>query len=222
MSVQSILFLGKRNDLFAGEASDYLCTAFSDATIVLGTRDEELPQEAASWKGDCIISYLSPWIVPASLLERANLYALNFHPGPPEYPGIGCTNFALYDGVEDYGVTCHHMLEKVDTGDIVAVQKFPVIKTETVYSLTRKCYAYILSLFYEVIDMIVQGIELPVSPEIWKRTPYLRKELDALCELTSDMSKEEIVRRIKATSYPNMPGAYLKLHGFSFSYDERK
>ena len=54
------------------------------------------PKEAKKWQGDYIISYLSRWIVPSYLLNNAKIASFNFHPASPEYPGIGCNNFALY------------------------------------------------------------------------------------------------------------------------------
>ncbi len=83
-------------------------------------------REARSWQGDYIISYLSRWVVPAELLERARRAAVNFHPASPDYPGIGCNNFALYENAAEYGVTCHHMAPRVDSGEIIAVRRFPV------------------------------------------------------------------------------------------------
>ncbi len=65
-----------------------------------------------------IISFVSPWIIPENLLNSAQKAAINFHPGPPDYPGTGCYNFALYEGTKKYGVTAHHMEKKVDTGNI--------------------------------------------------------------------------------------------------------
>ena len=83
------------------------------------------------------MSYLARWIVPAPLLARAVL-ALNFHPGPPEYPGYGCNNFAIYEGAREYGVTCHHMAPRVDTGAIVEVLRFPVLDSDNAGTLLAR------------------------------------------------------------------------------------
>ena len=47
-----------------------------------------------------------------------------------------------------------------------------------------------------------------------------RKELNALCEITPDMDEQEIKRRIRATSFPGMPGAYVILCGEKFLADK--
>ena len=163
------------------------------------------------WSGDYIISYLSPWVLPRAILEKASKAAINFHPGPPEYPGIGCTNFAIYQEAAEFGVTCHHMNPKVDTGSIIAVHRFPLLASDSVWSLTHRAYAYILQLFYEVMIDVLKNTELRTSDETWRRKPYLRSELDELCRVTPEMSEAEKNRRIRATVFPGAPGPYMDL-----------
>jgi methionyl-tRNA formyltransferase len=196
-----ILFIGKADDFYSKIAAEHLHLHFPKAEVVFSKRTEQLPENLYKWEGDIIISYLSQWIIPAQLLERANIAAINLHPGPPEYPGIGCTNFAIYNNEKQFGVTCHHMLAQVDSGSIIAVRRFPVRETDTVYSITQRCYTEILHLFFEIVDLLIEGKELPLSAEKWARKPYTRKQLNELCELTDEMSVEEKSRRIKATTY---------------------
>jgi methionyl-tRNA formyltransferase len=205
-----ILFIGKAGDSFSRQAADFILVHYPSAKIIYSTRQQPFPQELLNWKGDLIISYLSQWIIPKILLENAALAALNFHPGPPEYPGIGCTNFAIYNKANEFGVTCHHMLSRVDTGQIVSVKRFPVYETDTVYSITQRCYSDIINMFYDIFSLLMNGEDLPASNEFWARKPYLRKQLDELCRLTPDMEIKEIERRIKATDYLQ-PWAYIQM-----------
>lgn len=216
--ISSILFLGKKDDVFCQKAVDFIKMNFQDALVVLSARGDPWPEELNEWQGDFIISYLSPFIVPKNLLDRAGKAAINFHPGPPEYPGIGCTNFALYDGVGEFGVTCHHMAAKVDTGLIISVRRFPILKTDSVYSLTQRCYASIFDLFFEVMADIVTGGEIAKSSETWTRQPFRRFQLDELCRIEPTMSAVEIQRRLRAVTFPNAQGAYVDLHGHRFAY----
>jgi methionyl-tRNA formyltransferase len=214
----SVLFVGKQNDSYCEKAQQFISSNFPGAAIVAGTRQMPFPLEYRDWEGDYLISYLSPWIIPAFLLKRAKIASINFHPGPPEYPGIGCTNFAIYNNESVFGITCHHMETTPDTGKIIAVKRFPVLPTDTVYSLTQKCYAHMLTTFYEIGADMLEGKRLPESKEIWKRRPYKRSELNALCRIEPDMSTEEIQRRIRAVTFPNAPGAYIEVNGFRFEY----
>ena len=210
-----VLFLGKKDNPFAERAADYLRKHFKDPLIFIGDRRDKLPEEVLNWQGDLLISFIGSWIIPDILLQKATYAAINFHPGSPEYPGTGCTNFAIYNGEKEYGVTCHHMKTTVDTGNIIAVKRFPVSADDTVFGVTQQCYRLIEALFYEIMDCILQGNSLPVSSEQWKRKPYTRKELNELCFISPDMAEEEIERRIKATTY-RWPWAYTKIGNRTF------
>ncbi len=205
-----VLFLGKKDNLFAERAADYINRHFRHPLIFFGTRHDKLPEEVLTWKGDLVISFISSWILPDTLLQNAAMAAINFHPGSPEYPGTGCTNFAIYNGEKEYGVTCHHMKAVVDTGNIIKVKRFPLTEEDTVFGVTQRCYGLIEEMFYEIMDCILQGGPLPVSGEKWKRKPYTRKELNELCFISPEMPMEEIERRIKATTYKG-PWAYTRI-----------
>lgn len=153
----SILFLGKKRDEHVEKALSFCQRNFTNVTTHLGKWGDPLPEDIGWWDGEYIISYLSRWVVPDYLLKKAKKAALNFHPASPNYPGIGCNNFALYEEAKEYGVTCHHMAPRVDTGPIIAVERFPVFPTDTVASLLLRTYDYQLVLFYKIMNIILRG-----------------------------------------------------------------
>ncbi|MEQ1676264.1 MAG: formyltransferase family protein [Chitinophagaceae bacterium] len=205
-----VLFLSKKDNEYAQRAAAFVKQHFSQLLIFEGGRKDKLPPEVLNWKGDLLISFISSWIYPKSLLENVRFAAINFHPGSPEYPGTGCTNFAIYNGEKEYGITCHHMDTGVDSGSIIRVVRFPVKEEDTVYKVTQHCYKLIEESFYELMNCILEQRPLPVTNEQWKRKPYTRKQLDELCTITPDMSETEIERRIKATTYKT-PWAFTKI-----------
>jgi len=197
--VRSVLFLGKANDAHTAKAAGFCRLNLPEVSAHFGNWGEALPSGVGEWSGDGIISYLSRWIVPADLLERA-AFAINFHPGPPEYPGYGCNNFAIYDDAREYGVTCHHMAARVDTGPIIAVRRFPVFASDNAGTLLARAYDYQLALFYDIVGRIIRGEPLPVSAERWARKPFTRRQFEELGRVTPDMSEQEIARRKRATA----------------------
>lgn len=213
-----ILFIGKKNDFYCERAQEFIKLHFPDSSILIGKRGDIFPEDVGWWRGDYIISYLSPWVIPESLLKRAEKASINFHPGPPEYPGIGCTNFAIYNNEKTFGITCHNMNPKVDTGKIIAVRRFRCFDTDSVYSLTQRCYANILTLFYKIMSIIHDNGILPESDDRWKRKPYTRRELNELCKITPSMPEDEIIRRVKAVTFPNALGAYVQIGNIKFDY----
>lgn len=221
---KKIIFFSKKT-LFCDYAVEILKRAFNedDLLIVQGNVGTKFNDELSLYKTDYIISFLSPWIIPKYMLEQSKIASINFHPGSPKYPGTGCYNFALYNNEKIYGVTCHKMNAKVDTGDIIKVSHFPIYKDETVESLKLKSMIHLLKLFQNIIDLIYFKKPLPQSKEYWKRKPYTRKELNELCKIdVNAMSQIEIKNRIRATTYPKAPGPYIDLYGNTFDFNVPK
>jgi len=79
-----------------------------------------------SKKYDYLISFLNSKYISKSVRKKIKINSFNFHPGPPEYPGFGCYNFALLDKVNFYGSTIHIINDKFDNGKILNVNKFKI------------------------------------------------------------------------------------------------
>lgn len=210
-----VLFLRKKDNEYAQRAEDYIRKNFPIHLVFEGGRKDKLPPEVLNWQGDIMISFISSWIYPASLLQHASRAAINFHPGSPDYPGTGCTNFAFYEGAKEYGITCHHMNAAVDAGNIIVVKRFPIKEEDTVYSVTQHCYQLIEATFYELMECILQEQPFPLAAENWTKKPYTRKQLDELCHIRPDMTEAEIEKRIKATTYKT-PWAFTKIGNHIF------
>jgi len=197
-------------------AERYARAHLGDVQVFSGPTGSSFPTIAREWEGDYMLSFVSPWIVPAETLRRARKASLNFHPGPPEYPGIGCYNFALYDEVSEYGVTFHPMAPAVDSGQIVAVRRFPVLGTDSVETLKDRSMTVMLELFYDIVSRLATGSALQVTDETWRRRPFRRRELNELGRVTPDMPPHEVLRRVRAMRYPGFPGDFVDLGGIRF------
>ena len=209
-----ILLLTKSND--SGRQADVSLRRLlsgADIETVFANLGDRCP-ERPSWRCDCLISFLCPWILPSSVLEQAG-DTLNFHPGPPEYPGFGCYNFALYDGVAEYGVTCHRMVVPVDSGEIVGVRRFKVGPDTTAGELQRQSHEALISLYTEVVAKLGRGEELPACAE-WVRPPTTRADFESLRQIPIDADREEVLRRVRAFAHPDHEGAFIELHGERF------
>lgn len=193
----AVLFLGKEKDGRVEQAAEFCRRHFTNVCVRLGKWGDPFPADALSSRWDCIISYLSRWIVTEAALASAEV-AINFHPGPPEYPGYGCNNFAIYEDAREYGVTCHHMAPRVDTGAIIEVVRFPVLASDNAGTLLVKAYDVQLALFYRIAGLVARGEALPASREAWTRKPFTRAQFSELGRLTPDMTEQEIARRKRA------------------------
>lgn len=160
-----------------------------------------------------IISFLSPWIISEKIISQSKI-AINFHPAPPKYPGIGCYNFAIYNQDKEFGVTCHHMISKVDSGKIIKVNRFSMNNKDSVLELKNRTMKHLTSLFHEIFTLVITNKELPESSENWLRKPYTRKDLQELCEITPEMTKKERKLRIKATYFAGAKDLpFMKING---------
>jgi methionyl-tRNA formyltransferase len=215
--VRSVLFLSKKDDARCERALALVRGQFGAVTPALGDWGQPLPDVVREWSGDLMISYLSRWVVPRSSLSRARVAAINFHPGPPEYPGFGCYNWALYENAAQYGATCHHMDAAVDSGRLVAVRRFPIAADDGVASLLEKTHEALLVLFEEVLAALAQSGELPVSGEKWSRRPFRKTQLEELHRITPDMSAAEIQRRVRAVTMGRWR-PFIELHGHRFEW----
>lgn len=169
----SVILLSKC-DRFCREAQRLARGAFgSSLTIREGGVGEREPDALSQESPDYLISFLSPWIVRKATLDRCGA-SINFHPGPVEYPGIGCYNFALYDEARTYGAVCHHMLEKVDTGPVIAETRFEMTSSDTVETLKLRTMGAMLPMFAEIIEIMARGDPLPAAATHWTRVPYTR------------------------------------------------
>ena len=79
-----------------------------------------------------------------------------------------------------------------------------------------------LSLFFEILDYIIKSNKLPECNEKWTKAPFTRKQLEELCVIIPNMSEKEVKRGIKATQFPGIPRAYIKLYIYKFEYNEKR
>ena len=128
----------------------FLKNNFRHVQVFKGIRGDDFPRAVYKSNYDICVSYMSPWIIPGKLLSNIRDFAINFHPGPPNYRGIGCTNFAVYNNESKFGVTAHLMSPNVDSGKIISVKYFSVLHEDSLVDISNKCYRIILRQFFEV------------------------------------------------------------------------
>jgi methionyl-tRNA formyltransferase len=165
-----------------------------------------------------LIAFVTPEIVPASILARLGYGAFNFHPGPPAYPGWAPSHFALYDPATEFGATAHFMVEQVDAGPIIEVALFPIPADISVLGLEGLAYAHLAHLFWRMAKSLATDPEPPPTRPIpWGPTKYSRRAYRAICDIPLDISKPELDRRIKVFGGNHFGIApTINLHGIEF------
>jgi methionyl-tRNA formyltransferase len=165
-----------------------------------------------------LIAFATPVIVPISILARLGYGAYNFHPGPPDYPGLAPAQFAIYDRAAEFGATAHLMVEKVDAGPIIDAARFPIPPGITVFGLEGLAYAHLARLFWELSRRLAtQATPLPQIPVRWGERRSSRRLYRAICDIPLDIAKEELDRRVRAFGHNHfglLPT--ITLHGIEF------
>jgi len=179
--------------------------------------------EAGMADGVRLVSFGSGVIVPAALLARATAGAYNFHPGPPDYPGIFPSVFALYDGATRFGVTLHEMAALVDSGPIVAVDDFDIPPAWDRLALDTASFRALITLLAKTAPQLTDLRKpLPHITRAWGKTLRTRRDFDALCHLPEDVSAEEFTRRYRAVGEGPDHALTLTRDGQTYRFDNKR
>jgi methionyl-tRNA formyltransferase len=165
-----------------------------------------------------LIAFVTPVIVPKSILEQLGYGAVNFHPGPPNYPGWAPAHFALYEEADEFGATVHVMVEKVDAGPILDLALFPLPPGTSVFGLEGMAYARLAFLFWRMARELACELSLPQAlPIEWGARKYSRRDYLALCDIPIDIAQDEFERRMRVFGGNHFGvSPTIRLHGVEF------
>jgi methionyl-tRNA formyltransferase len=205
--IESVLFFGRKNCPYSYKLKRYLKNKTKKLFYVESKKIKEKIKLGNYLKRtySYIICFRSHYILKKNLINKAKNAAINFHPGTPKYRGIGCINYALYEDTKFYGSTCHLINETIDSGKILSLKKFKVLKKDTIESALQKTYKIMLIQAKEVIRLLDEdkknlNIMINKNKKIkWSKKIKTLKELNKFYEIRTNSSKSEIKRKIRAT-----------------------
>jgi methionyl-tRNA formyltransferase len=160
---------------------------------------------------DIVVSFLFWKLIREPLISLGRIGCLNFHPAPlPDFRGLAGYNLAVLEGLAEWGVSCHFVDERFDTGDLVEVERFAIDPdAHTALSLDLETGEYLVALFRSVIERAMAGAELPRQPQGEGR--YVsREEFERLRVVQPG---DDVERKLRAFWYPPYPGAVLEVEG---------
>jgi methionyl-tRNA formyltransferase len=146
-----------------------------------------------------ILSVGSSVVVPPRVLSSLAAPAYNLHPGPPEYPGLFPSVFALYEGAASFGVTLHEMAPAVDTGAICMVERFKIDPRWDRLALDTHTFVVLMHVIERAAPLLADTrAPLAHSGEAWSGRRRTRKDFDALCHLPENFTAVELAMRLRA------------------------
>jgi methionyl-tRNA formyltransferase len=160
---------------------------------------------------DLVVSFLYWRLIREPLISLGRIGCLNFHPAPlPDLRGLGGYNIAVLEGMREWGVSCHFVDERLDTGDLVEVERFAIDPdAHTAFSLDLESGERLVGLFARVIERALAGDELPRKPQ--GPGHYVsREEFERLRVVKPG---DDLERKVRAFWYPPHPGAVVEVEG---------
>lgn len=159
-------------------AEEFTRSIFTNVQAIYWGRGAPFPEELENWSGEWLISFRGDLVVPERIYSRATKGAINIHPSPPHFRGLGGQYYAIYEGHAIYGTTCHHMAPSVDSGAIIDARLFSITPGETTSVLRQHVGAHSLAQYFDLVsDYIAKDVPLPKSKYEWGDKLYTTKEL---------------------------------------------
>ncbi len=116
---------------------------------------------AAQTRRPLLLSVCYPALLPAVLLSRFRL-ALNLHPSRlPAYRGPTPLFWQLRDGLEQIGVTLHHLSDELDAGAVCLQQSVRLALEDTRERIERKIATVGVELIERLLDLLADDRPVP-------------------------------------------------------------
>jgi|TARA_R110000744_G_scaffold286364_1_gene397703 methionyl-tRNA formyltransferase len=169
---------------------------------------------------DYIICYRTYNILSREEIDSVNVGAINFHTGPPEYPGRGSVNLALHHNKTNFGVTAHLMTTEIDNGRILDVRFFDIDSSDNVDTLWVKTEENLLKLFSDFCMGLDETEYITMKLDqnenyIWNGKANKMRQIDDLQVIPLDCSEEHLKNIIRSTYTPEFRPKII-LHGYEF------
>jgi hypothetical protein len=225
---KKIIFFGRYGDKYSNQIYFYLKSKFKNVIFLYckGIDDNIDFRNVENIKADYIFCFRFLFLIPNKILKNTTI-AINFHPGPPEYRGIGCVNFALYNNSKQYGVTAHLMNNKIDNGKILDVKRFRISKIDTVdtvlnfsYKLQVKQAKKIIKSIWATGNSYIKNLQLTNNNFFWSKNIFTRKQLNKLYQIPLRVSQKKLQIILRSTYTENFK-PYIIFLGNKFIYEKQ-
>ena len=121
-------------------------------------RDEAFSALLDEYKPEIIVVVAYGKILPLNVIEYPKYGCINLHVSLlPKYRGAAPMQRAIMAGEKETGVTIMYMAEGLDTGDIISVEKFPILPEDDFESIHDRSAEVGSKLLSETIEKIYRG-----------------------------------------------------------------
>ena len=164
-------------------------------------------EQLQSLNPDVILVWSYTMILPGSIIGIPSRGSVNVHGGLlPEYRGGHVMQWAIINGESETGVTLHYMDEGIDTGPIIAQERFPITWRDNAVSVKSN----LQKVGMELIKQWWPKISMGTAPRIVQdeaAANYYRLRNSDDGAINWSQSNSEIYNLVRALVHP-WPGAF--------------
>lgn len=210
-NITKILFIGELNCKHSKRNFTYLKNTYPSAKINVywspKDRQAKIPKSIINWSGDILLSYRCYQLIPSNLINSAKVFAINFHPGTPKYPGSCALNISLMNNEKYFGTVTHLMNNKFDSGKILFFDKYTLnykLSLERQIDISRN---FSSKIFRKRVKLLIQNkiLENEIDNLIWNKKTYTTQYINKLQVVDSKISKIDLEKRLKWVHHKNFP-----------------
>lgn len=178
-------------------------------------KDQEFIDAIAGFNPDIIV-VLAFRILPKAVYEQARLGCFNIHASLlPKFRGAAPINWAIIRGEKETGLTSFLLKEKVDTGDILIMEKFQIPEGFTAGDLHDMMMPIAADIAVRTCNMLIEGKYELIQQDNTLATSA-PKIFSEQCKINWDMDSEQLCNFINGVS--PVPGAWTELNGKRFKF----
>ena len=167
-----------------------------------------ISKELEELEYDLFLTFAYGQYIPEIILSQGKFPPLNIHGSLlPKYRGAAPIHYAILNGDNEIGITLIEMIDEMDAGDMAfkASQKIDENTTtgdgfEIVSNLAKN---NIVAWLKQVEN---NNVKFEKQPKSFTLSPKIKKEF---CELQSNMTKKEAIRKIRGLN--PFPGAFVQI-----------
>ena len=174
-------------------------------------RDEAFASLLDQYKPEIIVVVAYGKILPLNVIEYPKHGCINLHVSLlPKYRGAAPMQRAIMEGEKETGVTVMHMAEGLDTGDIISVERFPILPTDDFEAIHDRSAEVGGKLLSETIEKIALGTAERIKQDD-SLASYARKVEKEDCKVDFSLPAEKLDCIIRGVT--PIPGAFAYLNG---------
>ena len=149
--------------------------------------------------------------LPASLLQIPKQGSLNVHPSLlPKFRGPSPVAWAILEGDSTSGVTLIRVNERIDAGDILLKEEYPIAQTDDIRTLSERLFQKGSELLLKGLTLVAEG-GATFTPQDEKKATYAPRLKKSDGDIDWSDESRRIARQIRA--FKGWPGSFTFYQG---------